>query len=273
VNPFRAGILSTIEDAYGVAVADTIAFVAAQNNGMRIVNVSDPANPSEVGFYSTSGTAHDMAVVDTLVYLAYGSPGLYVINCADPANPLEIGSYNTPGSAYDVAVYSTLAYVADGGSGVRVLSIANPTNPDPVGYYTTPESVRGISQSNGYIIASCGGTGVQIYEYSPTGIEEKPVSLLVESSIPTHNEPNPFSHGTGTTIHYTLVRETYVMVNVYNSLGQRVETLIDEVEDAGSHQAYWTGTNAADERLPHGVYFYTIKTNEMRGVKKILLLN
>ena len=63
------------------------------------------------------------------------------------------------------------------------------------------------------------------------------------------------------------------MINVYNSLGQRVETLIDEVQNSGAHEAHWAGTNSAGEKLPHGVYFYTVETDQTRGVHKILLMN
>jgi hypothetical protein len=89
-------------------------------DGLRIINVADPAHPTEAGFYDTPGWAWGVAVSGSYAYVADGD-GLRIINVADPAHPTEVGFYDTPGWAWGVAVSGSYAYVADGDGGLVIL--------------------------------------------------------------------------------------------------------------------------------------------------------
>jgi putative ubiquitin-RnfH superfamily antitoxin RatB of RatAB toxin-antitoxin module len=78
------------------------------------------------------------------------------------------------------------------------------------------------------------------------------------SNLPTQfaleqNYPNPFNPSTN--ISYNLARDGRVRLAVYNLLGQRVATLVDEVRPAGSHTLIWNAAN-----LPSGIYIYRLET-------------
>ena len=79
------------------------------------------------------------------------------------------------------------------------------------------------------------------------------------------NYPNPFNPST--TIKYGLPHQSSVKIVVYNVLGKRVKTLVNEVEPAGYHQVNFN----ADE-LASGVYFYRIEANNYVKTRKMLLL-
>jgi hypothetical protein len=79
------------------------------------------------------------------------------------------------------------------------------------------------------------------------------------------NYPNPFNPST--TIKFTLPTQSGVKLNVYNSIGQRVETIMDEQMDAGYHEIEF---NAA--HLTSGIYLYNMKADGFSSVKKMLLL-
>ena len=68
------------------------------------------------------------------------------------------------------------------------------------------------------------------------------------------NYPNPFNPVTE--IKYTLPKLSKVNLSVYNLLGQRVKTLINEFQPAGTYTAVLDGS-----RLPSGIYIYRIQTN------------
>jgi hypothetical protein len=110
-----------------VAVSGSTAYVADGRGGLRVVDVSDPANPTEVGAYDTPGRAGGVAVSGSTAYVADGDGGLRVVDVSDPANPTEVGAYYTPGRAGGVAVASsdpeghTYAYVADEYGGLLIL--------------------------------------------------------------------------------------------------------------------------------------------------------
>jgi flagellar hook assembly protein FlgD len=58
-----------------------------------------------------------------------------------------------------------------------------------------------------------------------------------------------------------------VTLTVYNTLGQKIRTLVQNVQNAGYHEAKFDGTNLAS-----GVYFYRIQAGSFVDTKKLLLL-
>ncbi len=81
----------------------------------------------------------------------------------------------------------------------------------------------------------------------------------------SQNYPNPFNPGT--TIRYTLPVGTHVRLDIYNILGQRIETLADENQLAGEHTAQWNALQYAS-----GMYFYRLVTDQAVEIKKMVLL-
>jgi hypothetical protein len=58
-----------------------------------------------------------------------------------------------------------------------------------------------------------------------------------------------------------------VLLEVYNTLGQRIKTLLNKQMPSGSHNVTFFGHN-----LPSGIYFYRITAGEFQEVRKMLLL-
>ncbi len=79
------------------------------------------------------------------------------------------------------------------------------------------------------------------------------------------NYPNPFNPST--VIEFSLVRADRVELNIYNILGQKISTLINKNLEAGIHKYQLNGSGLAS-----GIYFYEIKTDQKRLVKKMNLL-
>jgi parallel beta-helix repeat protein len=79
------------------------------------------------------------------------------------------------------------------------------------------------------------------------------------------NYPNPFNPQT--TISYQLLINQMVNLTVYNTLGQKVATVVDEYQQAGEHQVIF---DAQD--LPSGIYFYQIQTETENKMMKMNLL-
>jgi len=79
------------------------------------------------------------------------------------------------------------------------------------------------------------------------------------------NYPNPFNPSTQ--IRYTLPKETYTKLEVYDSLGQRVAVLVDGMETAGLHEVQWNGNPFAA-----GVYFLRLHAGNSIKTQKMLLV-
>lgn len=88
------------------------------------------------------------------------------------------------------------------------------------------------------------------------------------------NYPNPFNPATR--IEYALPQATYVDLSVFNLLGERVATLVDEVQSAGRKVVQFSA-HGADSRgnpvaLPSGVYLYRLTTGSFVQTKKMVLI-
>ncbi len=79
------------------------------------------------------------------------------------------------------------------------------------------------------------------------------------------NYPNPFNPST--TIGFTLPERAVVKLTVYNTLGQKVATVLDGAYEAGSYEVPFSA-----ERLTSGVYYYTINAGSYSATRKMVLL-
>jgi flagellar hook assembly protein FlgD len=61
-------------------------------------------------------------------------------------------------------------------------------------------------------------------------------------------------------------------MQVYNVLGQRVETLVDARTSAGLHTVTWDGTNRYGERVGSGVYFVRMEAGSTTETQKVVLV-
>ena len=98
----------------------------------------------------------------------------------------------------------------------------------------------------------------------------------VDDNMPTdfqlnQNYPNPFNPST--TIPYTLEKSGYVNLSVYNIMGQKVRTLIDSYQAAGSHGVTWNGFDDAGKNVGAGVYIYQFKSKNYSESRKMLLID
>ena len=96
-----------------------------------------------------------------------------------------------------------------------------------------------------------------------TGYFALPLASLGGSALPQawtlgQNYPNPFNPST--VIPYHVPTAARVRLEVFNVLGQRVATLVDEDRPAGVHTAEWNATDAAGRAVGAGVYFYRLSS-------------
>ncbi|MCX6161977.1 MAG: SUMF1/EgtB/PvdO family nonheme iron enzyme [Ignavibacteriae bacterium] len=108
------------------------------------------------------------------------------------------------------------------------------------------------------------GFRVARYVYSSsTGINEN--NEIPKNFELYQNYPNPFNPST--TISFSLPKRDIVTLRIYNSLGQEVATLINEVLNQGTYSYRWDAAN-----LNSGIYFCFLRTgNIQKNIKMIFL--
>ncbi len=108
------------------------------------------------------------------------------------------------------------------------------------------------------------------FDFNPIEFTPAKVQVLPKEFSLGQNYPNPFNPTT--TISYALPSNAYVKLMVYNVLGQKVKTLVDEEQAAGYKQVVWNGQNDRGEQVGSGIYFYRIQAGDFTKTAKMSLL-
>ncbi len=98
-----------------------------------------------------------------------------------------------------------------------------------------------------------------------TGGQDRPDEIVPIIFALHHNFPNPFNPVT--TIRYSIPSKTMAKLEIYDILGRRVQTLVNEEKDIGHYSVQFDGT-----RYASGVYFYKLSAGRDVQVKKMLFL-
>ena len=103
-----------------------------------------------------------------------------------------------------------------------------------------------------------------IFVSSQTGIGDEPSNAPAQFEL-SQNYPNPFN--ASTLIKYSLPQAAHVRVEIYDMLGQKISTLADEEQEAGSHEIIW---NAPDQAS--GIFFYRVSVDDQSKTGRMVLL-
>ena len=84
------------------------------------------------------------------------------------------------------------------------------------------------------------------------------------------NYPNPFNPTTN--IKFAMSESGPVTIDIYNSKGMKLLTLIDETKAAGNHSIVWNGQDSSDQAVSSGVYFYQMRSGNYHKTQKMILM-
>jgi hypothetical protein len=97
-----------------------------------------------------------------------------------------------------------------------------------------------------------------------TSIESQNINLPHTYSL-KQNYPNPFNPVTMITYQLPMIND--VDLSIYNILGQKVATLVNERQQAGRYRVEWDASGFAS-----GVYYYRLEAGEFVDIRKMILL-
>lgn len=99
---------------------------------------------------------------------------------------------------------------------------------------------------------------------------ELEVGRLPDTYALMENYPNPFNPKT--VIRYSLPEDSQVKIVIFNLLGEKVRTLVDDMQSAGLKSVLWDAKDDNGRQVVSGVYFYRMITPEFTKTRKLLLL-
>jgi hypothetical protein len=105
----------------------------------------------------------------------------------------------------------------------------------------------------------------------PVDVEEE----MTEEEVPAEfslssNYPNPFNPATR--ISYFIPRASHVRLQIFNMLGQKITTLVDEDQAAGRKGVVWDGRDENGNEVASGVYLYRLQAGDFSQTEKMVLI-
>ncbi|MEW6051844.1 MAG: T9SS type A sorting domain-containing protein [Candidatus Zixiibacteriota bacterium] len=264
VNPKVTGTLRTRNDAGGIALNGNYAYIGDVYAGIAVVDITDPSRPVLLPYFDDDWWAGETIVQNGYLYVAtWGGVVIYDIH-TDPAQPAEIGGIHSY-ATLDYTVRFPFLYVANGYDGVTIFDVSDPYTPRISTSVPTPHWTTGVTVDDQHVYIS-NEYGLLIYDWSD--ITDAPAGDPAE--LPwlftlNQNYPNPFNPAT--TISYDLNRRAAVKLTIYNTLGQRVTTLVNGPQSSGHHEVRWEAREHAS-----GVYFYQLSIDGRTESRKMILL-
>lgn len=164
--PALRGYYNTGDEALGVAVFGTNAYVANGNSGVMVFDISNPIQPRFLGSLAT-GYSDKLAVQassgSVFVYVSAGG-ALVVVDVTTPSNPVlrgQTSAITTRWEPHCLAVSGDRAFLADAYDYLQPIDITNPNSPTPLGSVSnnTPSA---ITITNGRVYTS-GPSGLFVY--------------------------------------------------------------------------------------------------------------
>ena len=162
--------------ATDVVVSDRIAYLADWEQGVALVDVSDPTAPEELAVVPTTGEADDADVYGSLMAIADRTRGLVLVDVSDPENPTEVGVTSIRGYANALASGEDLVYFADGNNGLGIYDVSDPESPFETGFSGSGYTSLDICISGSFAYTSDGSTGIHIFSITDPSAPEELVS-------------------------------------------------------------------------------------------------
>ena len=143
--------------------------------------------------------------------------------------------------------------------------------PDNISFYFTVVNIPGTSLNPELLNVVCSYPS----QDSPATVNTTVASADEGSILPSEyalfqNYPNPFNPSTQ--IAFDVPTSEFVMLRVYNLLGQDVQTLINKSMTPGRYTVEWNGSDMLNNDVASGVYFYELRGKSFISRKKMLLI-
>src|SRR5690606_24169499 len=110
------------------SVSGDYAYVGDAGAGLKIVDVSDPANPGNMVAFSNAGNVGSVFSQGDVLYMGHYGGGITTSANPNPgALPSSLGQYQTQSSVEETTVSGDLLVASEGNGGLEILDVSDPT--------------------------------------------------------------------------------------------------------------------------------------------------
>jgi hypothetical protein len=169
--------LPTFGISMSIAIFHDYAYLANNNNGMNLFDVSDPQNPAHIKSFSTEKNVRYLEIRDHYLYCS--SNGLKIFDIANPENPAEVAYVELPGRSQGFQIKNDRLYLAADANGLLIIDISDPTLPQIIGQLETPGNAYQVDVHEDTLYLAAWTMGLRIIDISD---ETSPTEIAVIDS-------------------------------------------------------------------------------------------
>ena len=199
-----------------------------------------------------------------------GEWDIFLAKFGDTSVPVAISSFEAQPIQGGVALRAS--FVSElGGSGVDVYRSA-----ESAGHLVLQDHVALTSERFYYEDSDIVPGNTYRYQIGVSDEDGVVMSRVVSVTVPGHatallpNVPNPFNPET--TVRFMLELPAHVSLEIYDTRGRWVRTLVDGDRVPGLHEVRWDGTNGSGSTVASGVYFYRMRAGDQTFSRRMVLL-
>ncbi len=290
-----------------IEVSDSLVVIGGNYYDVHLIDVSNPAQPEYLNSIGITGYITDFILKDKNLFIGRANKPICAYDISNHNNPvlswnshyeassfyiqdntlltakhdmlsiIDISNFDNPSLVNTYKISSSLGdlYLRDSFLFISSLEIFYTYKTSDFSEFflygmsqlDKKGSAGNISSNSNYIFTAKGNAGIYVYDYnSIISALEAEINSTQSTFILKQNYPNPFNQST--TIIYQLPKTSNVTLSIYNILGQRIETVIDQVQNSGTHKIQWNSKGFSS-----GIYFYKLETNHgFVQLKKIVLV-
>lgn len=175
-NPVRAGyyymapVGHTVSGGFETSqplLVGTNLFIAANDAGVAVLNVTEPTQPKPVGKYETSGQTVSVAFQGNTAFVADAAAGLEILDVQNPAAPLQLAQWLGDGGTNAInAIYlaGSQAFLSDGAGSLKIVDITSLTQPTLIRSVDLGGAPFDVTVFGGYAFIANFKLGLQIVD-------------------------------------------------------------------------------------------------------------
>jgi hypothetical protein len=253
---------------YCINIRNDLAITWGRRN-RSMYNIQQPENPEIV---SSTRIEYDVKFAnfqDDIAFLAVGE-SIRTLNFADPFQPVELSRYIADAGIGSISIDGNFAYIANHDEGLMILNVDNPWEITRIGEYYSKSPVLCADFRDEYVFIANSFDRVTIVSNNLHGLhvpKESSESETTEFELQTCY-PNPFNSSIN--IAFSIPLSSEVSIQIYNTNGQLVETVLEKPMPAGKQSVVWNAGGA-----PAGIYFLKMIADDNQfsdKVRKVVLI-
>lgn len=152
--------------AQDLVIHNQIAYVAAGNDGLEVLNISNPYNTQNISQLSLNYSVFDICFKDDIVYLADDNNGLTIINVSDVNNLKVLDNSLDLYTSFNLAMSNDVIYLLTSISNAYSIDVTDPNDPQKISVLDLGGTTESVAVDGDFAYIANGIDGLAILDVS-----------------------------------------------------------------------------------------------------------